>query len=115
MLGNRLIEMATGEGKSLTVVLAAGTAALAGVPVHVMTANDYLARRDAQQWAPFYEALGLSVAWVTSSSTPQERQLAYQQDLVYVTAKEVAFDHLRDRAARAQGNLGALVLRGLCM
>ncbi len=115
MLGNRLIEMATGEGKSLTVVLAAGTAALAGVPVHVMTANDYLARRDAEQWAPFYEALGLTVAWVTSASTPQERQQAYQCDLVYVTAKEVAFDHLRDRAAKAQGNLGALVLKGLCM
>lgn len=115
MLGNRLIEMATGEGKSLTVVLAAATAALAGVPVHVMTANDYLARRDAEQWAAFYQALGLSVSWITAASTPQERQLAYQQDLVYVTAKEVAFDHLRDRAARARGQVEGMVLRGLCM
>lgn len=113
MLGRRLIEMATGEGKSLTVVLASAGAALAGVPVHVMTANDYLARRDAQQWAPLYESLGLSVAWVTAASTAAERREAYRHDVVYVTAKEVAFDFLRDRAA--QGQADAVVLRGLCM
>jgi preprotein translocase subunit SecA len=115
MLGQRLIEMATGEGKSLTVVLAAGTAALAGIPVHVMTANDYLARRDAEQWTPLYASLGLSVAWVTAASTAAERREAYQHDVVYVTAKEVAFDYLRDRAARHQGQDDAVVLRGLCM
>ncbi|MFY9479318.1 MAG: DEAD/DEAH box helicase [Aquabacterium sp.] len=115
MLGRRLIEMATGEGKSLTVVLAAGVAALAGVPVHVMTANDYLARRDAEQWAALYVALGLRVSWITAASTAAERRLAYEHDVLYVTAKEVAFDHLRDRAARAQGQEGDVVLRGLCM
>lgn len=115
MLGRRLIEMATGEGKSLTVVLASATAALAGVPVHVMTANDYLARRDAEQWLPVYASLGLSVAWVTAASTADERRAAYRHDIVYVTAKEVAFDFLRDRAARLQGQDEALVLRGLCM
>lgn len=115
MLGNRLVEMATGEGKTLTVFLTAATAALAGVPVHVMTANDYLARRDAQQLQPMYEALGLSVAWVTATSTPEERQRAYQQNVVHVTAKEVVFDHLRDRAARAALDGSAIVLRGLCM
>lgn len=115
MLGNRLVEMATGEGKTLTVLLTAATAGLAGVPVHVMTANDYLARRDAVQLQPIYESLGLSVAWVTAASTPQERQKAYQQNVVHVTAREVVFDHLRDRAARAALDNAAVVLRGLCM
>jgi preprotein translocase subunit SecA len=119
MLGGRLIEMATGEGKSLTVVLASSVAALAQVPVHVMTANDYLARRDAQQWQPVYEALGLSVGWITAGSSPEERRQAYAQDLVYVTAREVVFDHLRDQAASASaslpGSTKGLVMRGLCM
>ncbi|MDI1258671.1 DEAD/DEAH box helicase [Aquabacterium sp.] len=115
MLGNRLVEMATGEGKTLTVLLTAATAALAGVPVHVMTANDYLARRDATQLKPIYESLGLSVAWVMAASTPPERQKAYQQNVVHVTAREVAFDHLRDRAARAALDTPSIVLRGLCM
>jgi len=119
MLGGRLIEMATGEGKSLTVVLASSVAALAQVPVHVMTANDYLARRDAQQWQPVYEALGLSVGWITAGSTPEQRRQAYARDLVYVTAREVVFDHLRDQAASAHaaqpGAVPGLVMRGLCM
>jgi len=115
MLGQRLVEMATGEGKTLTVLLTAATAALAGVPVHVLTANDYLARRDAEQLRPIYAALGLSVAFVTAGSEAADRQQAYQADVVHVTAKEVAFDHLRDRAARAEGDTGRIVLRGLCM
>lgn len=115
MLGQRLAEMATGEGKTLTVFLTAATAALAGVPVHVLTANDYLARRDAQQLAPLYAALGLSVASVTSVSQPHERRQAYLADVVHVTAKEVAFDHLRDRAARTVDDMQSLVMRGLCM
>lgn len=115
MLGGRLIEMATGEGKSLTVVLASCVAALAQLPVHVMTANDYLARRDAQQWQPVYRALGLSVSWISSGSSPEERRQAYAHDLVYVTAREVAFDFLRDQSATAQGRGQSLVMRGLCM
>lgn len=115
MLGQRLAEMATGEGKTLTVLLTSATAALAGIPVHVLTANDYLARRDAEQLKPIYAALGLTVASVVASSTPAERRQAYQADVVHVTAKEVAFDHLRDRAARTVGDQDAIVLRGLCM
>lgn len=115
MLGQRLAEMATGEGKTLTVLLTSATAALAGIPVHVLTANDYLARRDAEQLRPIYGALGLSVSFVTSASTPQERKQAYLADVVHVTAKEVAFDHLRDRAARTVGDDASVVLRGLCM
>ena len=115
MLEGCLIEMGTGEGKSATVVLAAATAALAGVPVHVLTANDYLAVRDAQSWAPVYEALGLGVASVDADTPPEGRRAAYAQPVVYVTAKEVAFDHLRDRSARQSGGGGEPVLRGLCM
>lgn len=115
MLGQRLVEMATGEGKTLTVLLTAATGALAGIPVHVLTANDYLARRDAQQLEPVYAALGLRVAFVTSASLAHERKQAYQADVVHVTAKEVAFDHLRDRSARTVGDAASIVLRGLCM
>lgn len=115
MLGQRLVEMATGEGKTLTVLLTAATAAMGGVPVHVLTANDYLARRDAEQLRPVYAMLGLSVAYVTAASTPAERKQAYLADVVHVTAKEVAFDHLRDRAARTVGDASGMVLRGLCM
>lgn len=115
MLGERLVEMATGEGKTLTMLLTAATAALGGVPVHVLTANDYLARRDAEHLRPIYDCLGLRVACVTAASEPPERQRAYLADVVHVTAKEVAFDHLRDRAARAAGKPADTVLRGLCM
>lgn len=115
MLGQRLVEMATGEGKTLTVLLAAATAALSGIPVHVMTANDYLARRDAEQVQPFLSRWGLRVTCVQGHQSAQERKQAYQSEVVYVTAKEVAFDHLRDRAARAMGNTSGIVLRGLCM
>jgi len=135
MLGNRLAEMATGEGKTLAVLLTAATGAMAGIPVHVLTANDYLAERDALRLAPLYRSLGLSVACVLSQSTPDERRNAYGCDLTYATASEVAFDHLRDRCALVESGVltdaqqagaplpappvGALpprpVLRGLCM
>jgi preprotein translocase subunit SecA len=97
LLQGCLAEMATGEGKTLAVGLAAAVAALAGAPVHVMTANDYLAQRDAEQLAPLYRGLGLRHAVVLASSTPQQRRLAYAADITYATAREVAFDHLRDR------------------
>lgn len=129
LLDQRLAEMATGEGKTLAVALAAAVAALAGVPVHVMTANDYLAARDAALLAPFYAALGLQAGVVQASSPPEARRAAYACHLTHCTAREVAFDHLRDRALlRPQG--GALqqavatvcgqaaprpLLRGLCM
>jgi len=102
MLDGRLVELATGEGKTLAAGLAAATAALAGVPVHVVTSNDYLAERDAAALAPFYQALGLSVAPVLSRQPMSERQEGYRCDVVYTTAKQLIFDYLRDRALLGQ-------------
>lgn len=115
MLDGRLVEMATGEGKSVVVALAATVAALAHVPVHAMTANDYLARRDLEAWLPVYDALGLSAACVLASMETPERRAAYACDIVHVTAREVAFDHLRDQSALADNAQDQVVLRGLCM
>jgi preprotein translocase subunit SecA len=131
LLEGRLAEMATGEGKTLAVALAAAVAALAGVPVHVMTANDYLANRDAQLLAPLYQALGLSSGAALASDSPQERAHVYGGDVTHCTARQVAFDHLRDRqqlqdapcdlqqrAARLSARVDSsppLLLRGLCM
>ncbi|HVR49280.1 MAG TPA: hypothetical protein VMS38_06045 [Pseudorhodoferax sp.] len=129
LLRGHLAEMATGEGKSLAAALTAGVAALAGIPVHVLTANDYLVQRDAEGFAPLYARLGLRCAWVGASHDEDARRSAYAADVVYVTAREAAFDYLRDRMrhgtgaaplrqrARAlSGQSGAgPVLRGLCM
>src|SRR6516165_6376665 len=97
LLKGMLAEMETGEGKTLTATLAAGTAALAGIPVHVVTVNDYLAARDAEAMGPVYRALGLSVGVIVHGKTPAERRAAYQCDITYATNKEIAFDYLRDR------------------
>lgn len=126
IVNGNMAEMATGEGKSLTATLAAATAALAGIPVHVVTTNEYLALRDAQEMRPLYESLDLSVAAIEQSMTPIEKQAAYQCDVVYCTNQQVAFDYLRDRliARNESGPLALkfgpanrakqLVLRGLC-
>ena len=92
----RFVEMATGEGKTLAAGLAAAVGALSGVPVHVMTANDYLVQRDRDGLAPFYDALGLRSAAVVATLSREQRAAAYQHDVVYVTAKELAFDYLKD-------------------
>ncbi len=129
LLDNRMAEMATGEGKTLAIALAAAVAALAGMPVHVITANDYLAGRDAGQLAPFYAALGLTSAHLAPDQPPDAKRATYRRDIVYATAKELAFDYLRDRLAvgplhdveRAAAGLGggsaapAPAMRGLCM
>jgi preprotein translocase subunit SecA len=99
MLDGQLAEMATGEGKTYAAALAAAVAALAGTPVHLMTANDYLVQRDAQALMPLYDALGLTVGVVTAASTPAQRRAAYRCDITYCTAREVAFDYLRDARA----------------
>ena len=88
--------METGEGKTLTATLAAGTAALAGIPVHVICVNDYLTSRDAEAMGPVYEALGLTVGFVVHGQTPGERQAAYSCNVTYCDNKEIAFDYLRD-------------------
>jgi preprotein translocase subunit SecA len=99
LMDGRLAEMQTGEGKTLTASLAAATAALAGMPTHVVTVNDYLAERDAEELRPVYEALGLSVGVVQHGQPPAERRAVYGADVVYAVNKEVAFDYLRDRLA----------------
>jgi len=95
----RLAQMATGEGKTLVAVLPAALNALAGTGVHVFTANDYLARRDATWMGPAYRALGLSVDFVGQGMGFDERRRAYAADVTYVTAKEAGFDFLRDHTA----------------
>ncbi len=92
-----IAEMQTGEGKTLTAVLTVFANALAGKGAHVWTANDYLARRDAEWMAPAYEFLGLRVASVQQGSTRQQRRAAYSTDVTYATANEVGFDFLRDQ------------------
>jgi len=95
MLGRKLVEMATGEGKTLAAAIAAAIAALARVPVHVVTANEYLAARDADALRPLYAALGLQVGVVTHELGLEARQRAYRCDITYCTAKELVFDYLR--------------------
>jgi len=97
MLQGALAELETGEGKTLTALLPAVTAGLMGRPVHIVTVNDYLARRDAEQLRPVYNALGLSVGLVVGGQGPQERRQAYACDVTYCTNKELVFDYLRDR------------------
>ena len=96
LLKGMVAEMETGEGKTLTATLAAGTAALAGVPVHVITVNDYLARRDAEWMGPIYQALGLKVGCLIHDMPPEARREAYACDVTYCTNKEITFDYLRD-------------------
>ena len=94
-----LVEMQTGEGKTLAAVMPAALNALTGRGVHVLTFNDYLARRDAEWMAPVYARLGLSVAFVQPDMGRAARYRAYRADITYVTAKEAGFDHLRDLLA----------------
>jgi len=110
MLSGRLVEMATGEGKTLTAALAAAVASFGGAPVHVLTANDYLVQRDRDTLAPFFSALGLSSACVTSVSKPSARALAWRHDIVYSTARELVFDYLRDHLS-LRGERDSRVLR----
>lgn len=97
MMGGAIAEMETGEGKTLTALLPAITAALMGRPVHVITVNDYLARRDAEQLGSVYAALGLTVGLAEHGQSPQDRRRAYASDVTYCTNKELVFDYLRDR------------------
>ncbi|CAM2893165.1 hypothetical protein [Rariglobus hedericola] len=92
-----LVEMATGEGKTLTIALAAAVCGWQGRTVHVITANDYLAGRDASGLRGFYAHCGLEVAAVTAELDPAARRSAYQAEIVYTTGKELVADFLRDR------------------
>ncbi|MBA8949642.1 preprotein translocase subunit SecA [Actinomadura namibiensis] len=104
LLSGHVAEMATGEGKTLAGALAAAGYALRGHRVHVMSVNDYLARRDAEWMGPLYERLGVTVAWIGQSSTPAERRAAYTADVTYAPVSEVGFDLLRDRLATGPGD-----------
>ena len=97
MLQGMIAEMQTGEGKTLTATLPASCAAMAGMPVHVVTVNDYLVERDAKLMQPVYERLGLTVGYVVEGMEQDERKQAYNCDITYCTSKQLAFDYLRDR------------------
>ncbi len=132
MINGQLAEMQTGEGKTLTTTLPACTAALAGIPVHVITVNDYLAERDREIMLPLYQRLGLEGQSVIDGMQVEQCRSAYQADIVHTTNKKIAFDYLRDRIEigddsgdlrfqyrhiQRQQNIGAsskLLLRGLC-
>ena len=112
MLGGLLAEMETGEGKTLTASLPAATAALAGLPVHVITVNDYLSGRDGETLGPVYGALGLSVGVARVDQQPGERQAAYAADITYCTNKDIGFDYLRDGLTMASNRgRGRLLLQ----
>ncbi len=102
LLRGRVAEMQTGEGKTLTALLPVISAALAGVPVHVITVNDYLTARDAGELEPVYGYFGLKVGVIVHDHTPEERRQAYRCPIVYVTGKELVFDYLRDRMSQVK-------------
>src|SRR5579875_3459076 len=95
----RIAEMKTGEGKTLVATLPVYARALEGRGVHVVTVNDYLARRDAEWMAPIYQLLGLTVGIIQHDLDPAQRRAAYACDVTYVTNNEVGFDYLRDNMA----------------
>lgn len=117
MLSDRLVELDTGEGKSLAVLLAALTAAIARVPTHVVTANEYLAVRDAEAASRALALLGMSAGAIRAGMDSDERRAVYACDVVYARAQEIGFDYLRDRLAgvRPDGAAARPVLRGLCL
>ncbi len=95
----RIAEMRTGEGKTMMATLAVYLNALTGDGVHIVTVNDYLAKRDANWMSPIYEGLGLTVGVVQSGQPPVEKRAAYQADITYGTNNEFGFDYLRDNMA----------------
>jgi preprotein translocase subunit SecA len=105
VLHNGMIaEMVTGEGKTLVATLPAYLNALAGKGCHVVTVNDYLARRDMEWMAPLYMGLGLTVGAIQSGLSNDERQFAYSRDITYATNNELGFDYLRDNMRLAARN-----------
>lgn len=106
----KISEAKTGEGKTITIYLPAFLASLAGKGVHIVTVNDYLASRDANDAAKVFNALGFSVGCVLHTSTLEQRKDAYQCDMTYVTNSELGFDYLKDHVCYHKDNV---VLRGL--
>ena len=105
MAAGRIAELPTGEGKTLAAVFPAYLHALSGRGVHVLTFNDYLARRDASWMGPVFSFLGLSVGCVQEGMPAADRRRAYASDITYAAAREAGFDFLRDRLAIAPGDV----------
>lgn len=101
----KLIEMQTGEGKTLTAVFSAYINSLYGKGVHVLTFNDYLAKRDAKWMKPIYDMLGVNVGFIQENMSLEDKRKAYYCDITYVTAKEAGFDYLRDSIAYSKEEL----------
>ena len=130
MLEGKIAEMETGEGKTLTATLPACAAALAGIPVHIVTVNDFLVMRDAAWMGPVYKFLGLTVGTITEGMTSEARRSAYACDITYGTNKQMVFDYLKDRLMLGRderhvhlqlerlhaehARTSRLLLRGLC-
>ena len=95
----RIAEMKTGEGKTLVAILPAYLNALAGEGVHIVTVNDYLAKRDSEWMGKVYRFLGLTVGLIVHDLRPNERRAAYNADITYCTNNELGFDYLRDNMA----------------
>ena len=106
----RIAEMKTGEGKTLVSTLPAYLNALEGKGVHIVTVNDYLAKRDAEWMGKVHEFLGLTVGVVLNDMSREERQAAYNCDITYITNNELGFDYLRDNMVVRENQL---VQRGL--
>jgi preprotein translocase subunit SecA len=106
MMEGMMAEMRTGEGKTLAATLPACTAALTGIPVHVVSVNDYLVTRDAEEMAPVYNALGLTVGTITEEMDPDARRQAYACDITYCSNKQLVFDYLKDKLALGTGDPG---------
>jgi len=131
LIKGMIAEMETGEGKTLVATLAACTAAIAGIPVHVVTVNDYLVKRDATLMEPVYKAFGLSVGIIEEDLDLAGRQAAYACDITYCSNKQLTFDYLKDKLvlgrngsnfhlqlerlyAKQSSKRSQLHLRGLC-
>src|SRR3954447_18802082 len=99
--GGEIAEMKTGEGKTLTATLAVVLNAMAGKGFHLVTVNDYLARRDAEWMSPIYDFLGLKVGILENMQDPETKQAAYEADITYGTNSEFGFDYLRDNMAQS--------------
>ncbi len=102
---NKITEMKTGEGKTLVATLAAYANYIENLSVHIITVNDYLAKRDAEWMGQIYKFLGLSVGCVTSETAHEERSNQYDADIVYATNNEIGFDYLRDNLKNDFNNL----------
>ncbi|MBE9525466.1 MAG: preprotein translocase subunit SecA, partial [Proteobacteria bacterium] len=131
MIKGQIAQMQTGEGKTLVATLPACVAAMSGMPVHVITVNDYLVERDAQLMTPIYHQFGLTVGIITEDMDLEARQASYACDITYCSNKQLTFDYLKDKQVLGRNNsnlqlqlekLGSnenliasrLHLRGLC-